>query len=494
MERLRIALAPELEPWRPEVTWTWRTLLETAGWSWVETPYGAPCDICHGGEPAAAQAALFVRADGARWACAPTVAGVTQVGDLVLPVYAGASQAEPGGLRDVAGVAGASTALGALRDLAFDFFWMSTGGAEANVPFDTHGTLHLESSEAPQRSLWYEAAASTIVAWLEACGAALGWPPPLARWPGGHRAAAAVGHDVDYPEIIRWLEPARVLARQGVAGTNAAWEVATGRRTHWHFADWMEIEEEYGGRSAFYFVPRKGSLLEYARGMPDPFYDVQQPQFSALFAELDRRGFEIGLHASYLALESAERLGAERQLLSQAAGVDVLGNRHHYWHLQPGAPDDTLLLHPQAGLLYDTSMTNDRYLGWRRGLCTPYKPFHRAERTTIATLQIGTAWMDDHIFGAAELNPGAPDLLLRGLAERADRLQGCLLIDVHDYVYDERLFPGWRNAYHLLWQALREMGGFWLATPLEVARHWLGRSAALTAASNGLDAEGSARA
>jgi hypothetical protein len=144
------------------------------------------------------------------------------------------------------------------------------------------------------------------------------------------------------------------------------------------------------------------------------------------------------------------------------------------------------LLHEAAGLLYDTSLTNDRYLGWRRGLCAPYAPFHRGERRAVRTLQIGTAWMDDQVFGAAIHNPGEPLAHLKALAERAQCLGGCLLVDVHDYVYDDVLFPGWRAAYTSLWNHIRSLGGFWFATPAEIADHWRQRASQIAAAANGL--------
>ncbi len=481
---VRIAIAPSLEAWRPEINWAWRLVLSTAGWAWREVPPGAPCDILYApqGEDAGA-AALVVRAEPALWAAWPRLTGVARAGALCLPLYAGMQTRADGWQVESTAPRHSVTAQ---RDLLFDLFWLATGGAEQGLPLDANDNLLLPAPDAPQRTLWLEAAASTILAWFEETGLRLGWPPPAPRWPNGFVAAAAAGHDVDYPELFRWLEPARVLARQGVRGLAPALEVVTGRRHHWHFADWMELEQGLGSRSAFYFVARKGSLLEYARGLPDPFYDVQSPRFRALFAALADAGFEVGLHASYLAYRSVDTLRAEKERLEEAAGRPVLGNRHHYWHMQPGAPDDTLLLHEQAGLHYDTSLTNDRYLGWRRGLAVPYTPFHRGRRRAVATLQIGTAWMDDHLVGSAAHNPGDPEALLRGLAERTRRLGGCLLVDVHDYVYDDRLYPGWRAAYVSLWNHLRTLGGFWFATPAEIAEFWRCRAERIAHAAVGL--------
>jgi hypothetical protein len=177
---------------------------------------------------------------------------------------------------------------------------------------------------------------------------------------------------------------------------------------------------------------------------------------------------------------------AEKRRLEEACGEPVVGNRHHYWHLNPRDLEDTLLIHEQIGLQYDSSLIHERYLGWRRGLSQPFFPFHQAERRELKTLQISTAWMDDQLFGHKVHNPGDGWTSLRTLADQAAAVGGCLLIDIHDYVFDDTCFPGWTGLYRRLWEYLLERGDFWFATPAEIAEHWSTRYNALVQASLGL--------
>jgi hypothetical protein len=239
------------------------------------------------------------------------------------------------------------------------------------------------------------------------------------------------------------------------------------------------------------FVARRGSLLRYAGGTPDPFYDVDSPHFRRLFQELVAAGVEIALHASYRAT-TADRLRAEKGALEEASGQAVRGNRHHYWHLDPRHPEATLRAHEAAGLGYDTSLTHDHYVGWRRGLSWPFFPFHSGERRGLRTLQIGTAWMDDQLFGMRRCNPGAPTAVIERLVATAVAHGGCLLVDVHDYVFDDTLFPGWRALYEHLLGQLAARGDVWIETPGRVAQHWAERYAGLCAASEGLGPDGGA--
>jgi len=483
--QLRIAIDPALAAYRPEITWTWRTLLSGMGYAWAEEPWeGGPVEIAYASDPAhAPQARLVVRAEPTRWAqpAAQHFAGVARSPGWEHPRYQG-ELAE--GLR----IASQDSTAIVPRDLIFDCFWLLTGQEERQFPRGKHGYLELGGAQSVEQGALRKALASGIGASLEQLLSELGLPAGTPRWPDGKALAAACGHDVDYPEVIRWLEPLRVLARQRSGGLRPAAEVGLGRRTHWHFRAWMELERRYHTRSAFYFVARKGSLAEYARGLPDTFYDIQAPRFRTLFRELAAEGWEIGLHASYLAYTSATKFAAERAALAEASGTPVAGNRHHYWHLDPQDPEATLLMHEQIGLSYDTSLVHDRYLGWRRGSTWPFYPWHQGQRRALRTLQLPTGWMDDQLFGHRAHNPGGSHLLLRGLAERAATQAGCLIVDVHDYVYDEALFPGWAASYAGLWEDLFARGDVWFATPGEIAAHWAARHASLERASRGLTA------
>jgi hypothetical protein len=374
------------------------------------------------------------------------------------------------------------------RDLIFDVFWLVTGQEERHWPRDRHGFFDLTSTWVLRAQALRQALASQISGWLERTLLDLGCPPPTPRWPGGKRAAAGAGHDVDYPEVVRWLEPLRIVMRQGRPGLQPALEVLAGRRSHWHFSDWVEFEKRLQTRSAFYFVARRGSLFEYAAGTPDSFYDVTSRRFQRVLRSLIEAGFEVGLHASYLAYQSREKFAAEKHRLEEASGHPVAGNRHHYWHLNPHDVEETLLIHEHVGLAYDSSLIHERYLGWRRGLAHPFFPFHQQQRRELRTLQVPVAWMDDQLFGHWNDGQGDRFQALQELADRAALVGGCLLVDVHDYVFDDVLFPGWRQAYRRLWEHLLGRGDFWIATPAEIAGHWAARHAALVQASHGLQA------
>lgn len=482
MHPIRLALDPALnETHAPEIHWAWRVILTTLGVTWHQAPPAEPCDIAYVAQPADAPHAKFiVLADRVAWANpgAHQFQSIGQADSLAYPVF-----------QKDAGMTLQRNAAGQLvcaRDVVFDLFWLATGQMEHGLPQDAHGFFDLTGTPMLAHNVQQRALASGIIDWFDARLAELGCGAREPRWDAGKRAVVCCGHDVDYPEVIRWLEPARILRRQGARALGVALETFLGARHHWQFRAWMELERQVGARSAFYFVTRRGSFREYATGTPDPFYDITAPRFRELFRMLIGEGWEVGLQASYRAYTSREKFGAEKAKLEAASGATVFGNRHHYWHLNPRDPAETLLLHEQIGLQYDASLTHDHYLGWRRGLLHPFFPFHPALRREIKTLQIPTGWMDDQLFGQQARNPGNRGELLRALADRVVAQGGCLMIDIHEYVYDDKLYPDWAATYRGVWEYLAPRGDVWFTTPADLAQQWQARYARLVAASAGL--------
>lgn len=483
MRRLRVAIDPLISPaHRPELCWTWRTILTGMGYGWDEAALdAADLDLAHAVDPSSTSARVVIVADPAGW-CAPgqrRIAGL-QEADGVTSLRFEQESVAPRLHRRHGGVV-------CQRDLAFDVYWLATGQQEPSWPRNAHGIHDLTGSPLVQEDVLRQASASRIVRAIESLLVKAGVPAPESPWPNRCQAAMCTGHDVDYPEPVPVIEPARIVARQGAAGLATAAAVATGRRHHWHFLSWVALEAEVGLRSAFYFCTRQGSLIQRAMGTPDPFYDVRAPRFRALFGQLRDAGAEIGLHASYRACESPDAIGREKAILEDAAGVEVVGNRHHYWRLNPENPAETLRFHERAGFRYDCSITFDRYLGWRRGLAWPFHPFDPVERRPLATLQIPTGWMDDQLFGQAAHNPGDREALLDALAAQVLAVRGCLMVDVHEYVFDEALYPGWAAAYRHILEQFASRTDVWCATPAEVMHHWTTRCHALITSSHGLE-------
>ncbi len=328
-------------------------------------------------------------------------------------------------------------------DILFATYWLLTGAAEPTYPRSRFDDLDLDGSvlvrdgllSRPMVSLY----ASRLREVLDPTGArALSW-----AWEGHTaRAAVAITHDVDYPELIRPIEALRVVRDRGMAGLGLAARVVTGKSHFWTFREWRSITDRLGTRSCFYFMARQGSLLQYAMGTPDDFYDVRAPRFQRLFAELRDAGCEIGLHASFHAHRSADTLRREVQRIAEAASVECAGNRHHYWHLDPNAPNETLRRHAEAGLKYDSSLGLEYYPGFRRGVCHPFRVYHPDSRGALPIVQLPPAWMDDHFDRRLAKNGITdPDAAASRIVDAAAESRGIIVLDYHSRGMNADFYP-----------------------------------------------------
>jgi hypothetical protein len=472
-QRVKIYISPLiLKKFGPEVCWTWRLLLTSLGYCWEEVnDNSSDCDIAYVLDiEKNAKHKLCIKADPNLWSerANLTVKKIGSFNELLCPVFQNKSS-------EKLDFVDHNNRIVCHRDIIFDVFWLVTGQEEKRWVKNAHGHHTLTDDAFFQKEVFRKSLASRIGCLLEEKFLELKFPPYIHRWPLNKKAAACLSHDVDYPEVKRFLEPLRIILRRGLSGVPAAIDVIRGKRKHWHFDSWVKMEKRLGVRSAFYFVCSQGSLVKYLMGIPDPFYDIYSGRFKRIFQYLVNEGFEIGLHASYLAYSDQKLIESEIQALQQISGQEILGNRHHYWHLDPDDIESTLKLHETVGLKYDSSLTHEKYIGWRRGLTWPFFPFHQKERRELRTLQIQSTWMDDQLFGYKMYNQGDIFDSLRMLANTAAQQGGCLSVNVHDYVYDEKLYPGWSKTYLWLIDYIMDRSDFWIATPAEISKHWKNR-------------------
>jgi hypothetical protein len=365
-------------------------------------------------------------------------------------------------------------------DVAFATYWLLTGAVEPTYPRSRFDDLDLDGSVLVRHGLLSRPLVSLVAArlrgWLDPTGSrALPW-----AWEAGAtQLAFAFSHDVDYPELIRPIEVLRVLRDRGWRGAPLAARVATGASHFWTFREWLPLTARLGTRPCFYFMARQGSLLQYAMGTPDDFYDVRTPRFQRLFAELRDSGCEIGLHASYHAHRDAGTLRREVQRIAEAARVDCAGNRHHYWHLDPDDPNETLRRHAEAGLRYDSSLGLEYYPGFRRGICHPFRVFHPGQRAPLGIVQLPPAWMDDH-FDRRRTRNGItdPDAAAGRLVDAARATRGIVVVDYHSRGMNADFYPRygpWLSTFveRHLDASVRGM------TPIEIHDAFLAREAML---------------
>jgi hypothetical protein len=302
---------------------------------------------------------------------------------------------------------------------------------------------------------------------------------PIPPWPSDKKYAVALSHDVDYPEMIRSIEVLRYLGKYKLGAKLAkVSDILTGKENFWKFEDWVKLENRYGLKSAMYFCGLKGSLLRYFLKAPDPFYDVRQDQFKKILNYLVQNGFEVGMHSSYLAYQSIDRFLEEKKAVEESLGEPILGNRHHYWHMNPDNLSETAVMHDAMGLYYDSSICFAKRSGFRFGICSPFHLYDPIRHRHVGVLELPTSLMDDHLFKYFGLSTfSKPQFEIDALIHSVKEHAGVFFVDYHVRGFNETFYPKWVESYEYILKKIVEEGDFYSDTPLNIAKFWKKREA-----------------
>ena len=306
--------------------------------------------------------------------------------------------------------------------------------------------------------------------------------PP--RWPGGHRFAACLSHDVDRIVSLPWRERARQIAAvgdQAGAAQRARWRVASalwaarsrlGANDRAPFDAWIAEEARHGFRSTFFVLPERLA----APTVHDHFYRYadrvlhggrELPLRDAL-RDARASGWEIGLHGSFASAYDARILASERTQVADALGAEVTSTRQHYLRFSAG---ETPGVQAAAGLRADSTLGYSSAIGLRAGTSLP---FFWAEAPEL--LEVPLAIQDVGLLRIHGKGVDVPAAIERGraLIRRIAACGGVATLSWHTHAES----PGALEAYRALLETVAEEGG-WGCTLGELEGWWRARAAAV---------------
>ncbi len=223
-------------------------------------------------------------------------------------------------------------------------------------------------------------------------------------WPDNKKCTIVLSHDVDEPVkhasfFNHKLFPERpaqtVKHYYHLFRLAVTFLVDKNKDDYWLFNEIVDFEKSLGFKSTFFFaVVDKWQAYAHSN---DVNYKISNKRFLDAFKKIMDNGFEIGLHASFNAYMKAERFIEEKQTLEKIAQTNVLGLRHHYWHMAKKYRD-TLVMHDNAGFQYDCSVAFNFNIGFRNNSALPYPLLHPQEEKCLNMIEIPTFCMDGHIF------------------------------------------------------------------------------------------------
>lgn len=231
---------------------------------------------------------------------------------------------------------------------------------------------------------------------------------------------------------------------------------------YWQFEEIMNIEEELGVRSAFYFLNEKNLFRNKGwqhLARPKSWllftdrYDIDDPTLVKRIRMLEEGGWEIGLHGSYDSYKEPDRLAYEFNVLSDLIEGEVVGNRQH--HLNLNRPE-TWRTHVNVGLRYDASLGSPTDYGFDFGYDI-HRPFN--DDFVVFPLTV----MDTTLLQNCESVESAKDEADDLLNEAAEN-NAIMTLDWHQRIFNEREFPGYREVYRYFIERALTLGA-WVGSP-----------------------------
>ena len=307
-------------------------------------------------------------------------------------------------------------------------------------------------------------------------------------WPNGKQFAVCLTHDVDAVSSYSLKQSLRPIQKHLLNGDRSLPNVkaflragidlarAKGKKDPLHFYErWLEVEKEVGSRSTFFFWPGWSSVTKHHHTdcpyelFDSVVFDNQQCTVVEMIREIDRQGWEIGLHPSWYSFNDADELKRQKESLEQALGKKVNSIRQHFLHYDIRV---TPAIHVEAGFKYDSTLGFNDNIGFRFGTCYPWNLFDLESKKELPILEIPLILQDVAMLNKSKGMRIDSKMALRYMVQIAgevEKVGGVLTLLWHP---NEIINPESWMLYLKILNYLREKNA-WITSLKEVGSWWL---------------------
>ena len=204
---------------------------------------------------------------------------------------------------------------------------------------------------------------------------------------------------------------------------------------YWNFQEIISIEDDFKVKSTFFFLDesipfrlldKKNWQLSLGR------YNIREKKISNIMQHLDKNGWEIGVHGSYLSYNNEQLLKKEKNNIEDIIGHQTIGIRQHYLNRD----ENTWKIQKKLGFKYDSTWGLTRGFGFKKGKTLPFKPFGD-DFIEIPLIIMDTPFLSDK---DAWSKYGE-------IVNQLEKVDGILVINWHQRVFNEKEFPFYKDAY-----------------------------------------------
>ncbi len=289
-----------------------------------------------------------------------------------------------------------------------------------------------------------------------------------AEYPDNKKFAVCLTHDIDdiYPTaphvFFSGISCLKKLNFQGMR-QQLAWKYRGKEFSPYrNFKEIMRLEASYGARSSFYFMATDRDIRPIR-----PFRQYKIEDLEDELGAIADEGWEVGLHGGYYAFNVAEELKKEKNRLEKVFGKKVIGYRNHFLRFK--VPDTWEIL-ADAGFKYDTTLGYSNIVGFRNGMCHPFRPYDLNRGKEIGIVEIPLAIMEgtlfDHYRSPAEIWSTAKNLI-----DTVEKYNGVATLLWHNNMFSSPHREEIRKLYVKLLEYCKSKNA-WMTSGEEVYQLW----------------------
>ena len=281
------------------------------------------------------------------------------------------------------------------------------------------------------------------------------------QYPDEKKFAVCLTHDIDIVRPSRFYSifgAARAFVRGNL--TNAIKfpfsRINNKLNPFWNFKEIMELEAKYDAKSSFYFLTLEPGESDYSYKIEDVEYEL---------GTISDNGWEVGLHGGHESYNNLEDIKKKKQKLEKVLGKGVIGYRNHCLRFK--TPNTWELL-SKAGFKYDSTFGYADCVGFRNGMCHPFKPFNLNTGQHIDILEIPLTIMDATLLrDYMQLDFKKAWEFTKGLIDTVEQLNGVITILWHNTYMQE----GNLELYEKILKYCSEKDA-WLTSGKEIYEIW----------------------
>lgn len=284
------------------------------------------------------------------------------------------------------------------------------------------------------------------------------------KYPENKEFAVCLTHDVDeiYPPLshtlLSSLHCMKNLNFNGLK-TQFFWKNRGKEYSpYWNFEEIMDLEGKYGAKSSFYFLATDKDIRRFRYSVKDLENELES---------IAERGWEVGLHGGYYAYSDLEGMKKEKKRLEKVLGKEVIGYRNHYLRFK--VPDTWKLL-AKTGFKYDTTFGYNDMVGFRNGMCHPFKPFNLNNNRKIDILEIPLTIGDGTLINCVKDLSKAWAITKR-LIDTVKKYNGVLTLLWHNNNFNCPFRDGWTELYKKILKHCYNKNA-WMTSGEEIWKWW----------------------